>query len=93
MSRMGINFDDYPGFQPKITHPKHFCPECILREGHKNSKNYSNLINMMLHTKLFQIKLGYLKKYFLAFSEYTNSRTSDIADFGFLQQSQNRTRF
>ena len=23
-SRMGRNFDDYPGFQPKITHPKHF---------------------------------------------------------------------
>jgi Ras-related C3 botulinum toxin substrate 1 len=25
---MGRNFDDYPGFQPKITHPKHFCHEC-----------------------------------------------------------------
>ena len=25
---MGRNFDEYPGFQPKITHPKHFCPQC-----------------------------------------------------------------
>ena len=24
VSRMGRNFDDYPGFQPKITSPKHF---------------------------------------------------------------------
>ena len=29
ISRMGQNFDDYPGFQPKITHPKHFCPQCM----------------------------------------------------------------
>ena len=25
---MGQNFDDYPGFQPKTTWIKHFCPEC-----------------------------------------------------------------
>ena len=25
---MGRNFDDYLGFQPKIIHPKHFCPQC-----------------------------------------------------------------
>ena len=25
---MGRNFDDYPGFQPKITPPKHFSPQC-----------------------------------------------------------------
>ena len=24
---MGQNFDDYPGFQPKITQPKHFSPQ------------------------------------------------------------------
>ena len=24
VSRMGRNFDDYPSFQPKIIHPKHF---------------------------------------------------------------------
>jgi hypothetical protein len=24
---MGRNFYDYPGFQPKITWIKHFCPE------------------------------------------------------------------
>ena len=29
ISRMGPNFDAYPGFQPKITNPKHFCPSCI----------------------------------------------------------------
>ena len=23
---MGLNFDDYPGFQPKMTHPKLFDP-------------------------------------------------------------------
>ena len=23
-SKDGLKFDDYPGFQPKITHPKHF---------------------------------------------------------------------
>ena len=28
ISRMGQNFDDYPGFQPKITHPKHFSRQC-----------------------------------------------------------------
>jgi hypothetical protein len=27
LSRMGQNFDDYPGFQPKITQPKHFSPQ------------------------------------------------------------------
>ena len=25
---MGLNFDNCDGFQPKITHPKHFWPEC-----------------------------------------------------------------
>ena len=25
---MGQNFDDYPDFQPKITHPKHFSRQC-----------------------------------------------------------------
>ena len=25
---MGRNFDDYPGFQPKITPPKHFSRQC-----------------------------------------------------------------
>ena len=29
LARMGRNFDDYPGFQPKITPPKHFSRECI----------------------------------------------------------------
>ena len=24
----GLNFDDYPDFQPKITQPKHFSPQC-----------------------------------------------------------------
>ena len=28
LSRMGQNFKDYPGFQPKITQPKHFSPQC-----------------------------------------------------------------
>ena len=28
ISRMGQNFDDYPDFQPKITHPKHFSRQC-----------------------------------------------------------------
>jgi hypothetical protein len=28
VARMGHNSDNYPGFQPKITHPKHFCPKC-----------------------------------------------------------------
>ena len=28
---MGLNFDDYSGFQPKITHPKYFWPECTLK--------------------------------------------------------------
>ena len=28
---MGLNFDDYSGFQPKITHPKHFWPRCTLK--------------------------------------------------------------
>ena len=28
ISRMGRNFDDYPGFQPKITPPKHFSRQC-----------------------------------------------------------------
>ena len=28
ISRMGQNFNDYSDFQPKITHPKYFCPEC-----------------------------------------------------------------
>ena len=23
-----MDIKDYPGFQPKITHPKHFCPQC-----------------------------------------------------------------
>jgi hypothetical protein len=27
VSMMGQNIDDYPGFQPKIPHPKHFCPQ------------------------------------------------------------------
>ena len=26
-SRMGRNFDDYLGFQPKITHARHYCPQ------------------------------------------------------------------
>ena len=29
LARMGRNFDAYPGFQPKITPPKHFSRECI----------------------------------------------------------------
>ena len=29
VSRMGRNFDDYPGFQPKITPPKHFSRQWI----------------------------------------------------------------
>ena len=29
--RMGRNFDDYPGFQSKFTHPKHFWPQCMWR--------------------------------------------------------------
>ena len=28
LSRLGQNFDDYPGFQPKITQPKLFNPRC-----------------------------------------------------------------
>ena len=28
VSRMGRNFDDYPGFQPKIPPSKHFSPQC-----------------------------------------------------------------
>ena len=28
IARMGQNFDDYPSFQPKITQPKHFSPQC-----------------------------------------------------------------
>ena len=28
VSRMGRNFDDYPGFQPKISPPKHFSRQC-----------------------------------------------------------------
>ena len=28
ISRMGCNFDDYPGFQLKVTHPKHFNRQC-----------------------------------------------------------------
>jgi hypothetical protein len=31
VSRIGQNFDDYPGFQPKITQGKHFCPECMYK--------------------------------------------------------------
>ena len=31
ISRMGQNFDDYPDFQPKITHPKHFSRHCIYK--------------------------------------------------------------
>ena len=28
LARMGRNYDAYPGFQPKITPPKHFSREC-----------------------------------------------------------------
>ena len=31
VSRMGRNYDDYPGFQPKITPPKHFSRQCIIK--------------------------------------------------------------
>ena len=27
-SKLGWNFDDYPSYQPKITHPKYFWPKC-----------------------------------------------------------------
>ena len=29
LARMGQNFDDYPGFQSKITPPKHFSWQCM----------------------------------------------------------------
>ena len=29
---MGRSFDDYTGFLTKITHPKHFCLQCIYQE-------------------------------------------------------------
>ena len=29
VTRMGRNFDDYPGFQLFFTQGKHFCPDCI----------------------------------------------------------------
>ena len=29
ITRMGQNFDDYPDFQPKITHPKYFSRQCM----------------------------------------------------------------
>ena len=34
---MGQNFDDNPGFQPKITPPKHFSRQCIV-SGKESSK-------------------------------------------------------
>ena len=40
ISRMGWNFDDYPGFQPKIIHPKHFSPQCIILIILKYVRNY-----------------------------------------------------
>ena len=43
---MGRNFDDYPDFQPKITHPKDFCPEC-------------NCLVNLLKTAQTRIKLFY----------------------------------
>ena len=33
--RMGRNIDDYPGFQPKITPPKHFSRQCTTQGGSK----------------------------------------------------------
>ena len=33
ISRMGQNFDDYPDFQPKITHPKHVSLQCNKSDG------------------------------------------------------------
>ena len=30
VARLGQNFDDYPDFQPKVTHTKHFWPGCIV---------------------------------------------------------------
>ena len=32
--------DDYPGFQPKITPPKHFSPQCRLFSVAENFKWY-----------------------------------------------------
>ena len=45
ISRIGRNFDDYPGFQPKITHPKHFYPQC---SPHFSDSSSSVLTAIML---------------------------------------------
>ena len=41
---MGRNFDDYPGFQPKITPPKHFSQQCnslFFKSTHSTRAKYA----------------------------------------------------
>ena len=51
---MALNFDDYPGLQPKIPHPKHFWPKCITqRAGNKKIKSsFMKLIALFIFFRL-----------------------------------------
>ena len=53
VSRMGRNFDDYPGFQQKITPPKHFSRQCMYVLPLRNYKWMNKL--PPLHTPIFLV--------------------------------------
>ena len=54
LARNFRNFDHYPDFQPKITHPKLFCPECTAAQDGPNGRLSSsfNFFNYWKHLKL-----------------------------------------
>ena len=62
LARIGQNFDDYPGFQPKITHPKHLVQSV-------QDDNYEIVINLicavyliLLHTPSFLLEIRVMIK-------------------------------
>jgi hypothetical protein len=61
LARMGRNFDDYPGLQPKITPPKHFSRQCTsigLKVMKQNANGaVTNIFSCLFPYKLFELHL------------------------------------
>ena len=85
VTKTGRNFDDYLVFQPKITQPKHFCPQC--------NKNNRSLPWKTLYLKKTNKNNKSLPWSFSSSSSDSSSMTSSLtsfsyssfADFGFLE--------